>query len=149
MGCDIHPYAEQWIDGQWEALGWPDAFDGYPRTGPFDWRIYTVFAWLADVRNSFSIQPISQPRGLPSDISDRVRSEYFEDAHSASWLSVRELLDYDYDQPLNVDLPRLMPDCDCGKSYRNFLGESFHRDLKLLAKLEELAPTRVVFWFDS
>ena len=58
MGCDIHSFTEKRNKGnnKWEVL------EGL---NPFDWRSYSVFAFLADVRNYDHCEPISQPKGLP------------------------------------------------------------------------------------
>lgn len=64
-------------------------------------RNYMLFSVLADVRNySDRVKPIDLPRGLPDDVSLEVKrkSDYDGvDGHSHSWLTLRELLDYDWD----------------------------------------------------
>lgn len=75
-------------------------------------RRYDLFAILADVRNGYGFAgvltgkgfvPISQPRGLPEDVDPKTgwNEEYndhdFGD-HSFSWLTLKELLDYDWAQ---------------------------------------------------
>lgn len=39
-------------------------------------RHYGMFAKLADVRNDWNIQPISEPRGIPEDITSEVLAKY-------------------------------------------------------------------------
>lgn len=68
-------------------------------------RSYALFAMLADVRNNYNYKPICQPKGLPADISDVVRREadrWGDDGHSHSWLTLQELLAYDWDQTATV-----------------------------------------------
>lgn len=67
MGCDIHLYVEGRKRGttSWQPYG-----------GRFSERIYGMFAKLADVRNYSGITPISQPRGVPSDVSWSVKNDY-------------------------------------------------------------------------
>jgi hypothetical protein len=36
-------------------------------------RNYSLFALLANVRNSAGVKPISEPRGLPEDVSEIVK----------------------------------------------------------------------------
>lgn len=75
----------------------------------YDGRNYTLFALLADVRNGIYskfynepatgryIEPISEPRGLPDDVSTEVleASNFWTwDAHSRSYFTLKELQDY-------------------------------------------------------
>jgi hypothetical protein len=112
MGCDIHMRAEVRRDGRWEAVG--EIFDCWWREGektaePYGNRNYRLFAMLADVRNGYGFagvptgsgfKPISDSRDFPDDLSPAIR-EWAEDGrdwgHSFSWLSLRELRDYDWD----------------------------------------------------
>lgn len=76
-------------------------------------RNYDLFGMLADVRNGTGFAgcgtgdgfvPISQPRGLPNDVSEYVKGESDEwggDGHSHSWLTVKDLVDYDWTQKTN------------------------------------------------
>lgn len=159
MGCDIHSYVEQRVSNGWTRAHW-GVTDKYGECEPFRDRIYAVFGWLADVRNYSAVPPISKPRGLPGDVSPDVLREYEEwglDAHSASWLSVDELLAFDYIE--TFEDRRVTRGNDGGVtaepgdgrlvSYREFLGHSFFEDLERLAEFNKVAPTRVVFWFDN
>lgn len=167
MGCDIHTYVEQRESDGWVRVEWNGGIDryGYTVTEPFDWRDYGMYGWLADVRNSSAVPPISQPRGLPDDVSAQVRLHHEEwgwDAHSASWLTVDELLAFDYEAtfedrryrkqvgPKSWDGAATAEPGD-GKSttYREFLGSQFFDDLAGLNTLNKVKPTRVVFWFDN
>jgi len=144
MGCDIHCYAER----RGEADGWEPVLG----PEPFDDRCYAWFAFLAGVRNYSAIKPISMPRGLPDSVSLEVKREFLrwgDDAHSASWLSLSELLEFDYGQ--TVEDRR-----DCGstlpagqgrkQTYREFLGIRFFQELEAL-RLRGVQ--RIVFWFDN
>lgn len=76
----------------------------------YDGRCYDDFAILADVRNGHGFagiktgegfNPISAPRGLPSNATDYVKAraqEMGEDGHSHSYLTLKDLLDYDWEQ---------------------------------------------------
>jgi hypothetical protein len=174
MGCDIHPLAQKrGADGKWQAVMDSRFAEGYH---PFNWRSYGLYGWLAGVRNYSDVPPISEPRGYPADF-DPEHWDSWSTAksgtepewggpdyismgdHSASWLSVEELLAYDYDQTIE-DLrisKQIAPNIFSGgvtgvpgegklQSLRDFLGESFFKDLALL---QELGATRVVFSFDS
>lgn len=105
MGCDIHMHVEykldtkkQWCCGDYFRLNYlgritPD----YTRVDFFDTRNYTLFAVLANVRNYGHTEYVDDPRGLPDDLSDYVRYAYETwqfDAHSCSYLTLKELIDF-------------------------------------------------------
>jgi hypothetical protein len=153
MGCDIHTFAERRTEDGWVVV------DGWE---PFRNRNYSVFGFLAGVRNYSEVPPIAQPRGLPADASDRVKRSHDDwgfDGHSASWLSIDELLAFDYeatmeDRRVNRQVGPNHWDgsctCEAGEgrqmTYRAFLGVGFFRDL---AMLFEAGVDRIVFWFDN
>jgi len=114
MGCDLHEHFKIWTDGGWKRiqmlleLDWntstpeEEAYWGLPL---FIGRDYDLFAVLAGVRNRRNVRPIASCRGLPDDVSEEVREAWnraqsFPEVHSASWLSLHELLTFDWDQPL-------------------------------------------------
>lgn len=97
MGCDIHCYVEVKKDGNWK----------FNKELDLD-RNYNLFACLADVRNcrgfagcktGDGFTPLSGPKDLPVDCSDKVRKESYGwsgDGHSHSYLTLSELLNKDY-----------------------------------------------------
>src|SRR5271154_3790897 len=111
MGCDIHPYAEVRVKGQWKRL----------RVHIPNNRNYYAFSVLAGVRNGFgfagvvtgeTVKPIAEPRGLPKDRAT-FKSQHGDDSyddpeyvsfgdHSYSWVTLRELLDYDLERPITI-----------------------------------------------
>ena len=155
MGCDIHAFAERRTEsGAYEFIELDDP--------PFDVRSYGLFAFLAGVRNYSDIQPLAEIRGCPDDASDYVkveRDDWEYDGHSHSWLSIDELLAFDYDsftedRRVTQRMPGGWIDCAAtadpgdGKqtTYRNFLGQWFFEELN---RLKESKVDRVVFWFDN
>jgi hypothetical protein len=96
MGCTIIGVVERRVNGAWER---------YDYEFPGD-RNYDVFAILADVRNglgfaavktSDGFEPISLPRGLPVDGTMGLENDPDRDLfHSGSWLTLREILEYDW-----------------------------------------------------
>lgn len=153
MGADIHSWTEVREHGAWVAVPYAPFEDG---------RSYRIFGFLADVRNYSHSPVIAAPRGLPHDMSDRVREALDWDYHSESWLSLRELLTYDYDQviwdrrvtkqtgPRSWDGAAL---ADEGEGthlpLRDFLGQRFFDTLAVLARFGEPDDVRIVFGFDS
>jgi len=108
MGCDIHPYVESRVDGEWQTADkWtPCSYaDGALRIAfndeVYSGRNYELFAILADVRNRFDLVPIGPLRGLPPDACPQVREAcegWDGDGHSHSWFTLAELLAYDWAQ---------------------------------------------------
>jgi hypothetical protein len=121
MGCDIHAYLEvkrySYDDDKRENGIWVNADKWtvdeshiqYPEDYPnrfhidYDDRIYSgrnycLFAVLANVRNYWDeIKPISNPKGLPVDVSDETKQQsddYGCDGHSHSYLTLKEILEY-------------------------------------------------------
>ena len=100
MGCDIHSYVEHrnregnWVPIQMQVrYGTWDGKDGCRDVYPVDIRNYQLFGILAGVRFC-PADPIVEPRGIPSDVSDYVRGKYEEnedDWHTPSWYSLYEL----------------------------------------------------------
>lgn len=102
MGCDIHGVLQsrfKRVDGS--VSSWMDECEIE------DTRHYLKFAYLANVRNYYSVTPISEPRGLPEDFEMK-QSGYEVDTHSLwghdvwmgdhsySWLTLDEIRDHDY-----------------------------------------------------
>ncbi|QXC59358.1 hypothetical protein KSP35_13190 [Aquihabitans sp. G128] len=145
MGCDIHMWVETFgEDDAWavvrpadvglEPRGWNDddgfeQYDGGWDTG----RDYLIFAALAGVRNSYEVEPIASPRGLPGDLSQAVAADaagWLGDGHSYSWLSLGEVTAYDWDR-----FAERQP------------AQWLARLTDALASVR--TPVRLVFWFDN
>lgn len=141
MGCDIHTNVEVKNNGIWENINFE----------PFDWRSYNMYALLADVRNDGSIKPMFEPRGLPNDVSLDIYEEHKEwgyDAHSSSYLTLRELTEYDYSEPhINQD-DDLITEDDIYTPIK-FLNERYFNDIEKMKEYGDLDDVRVVFWFDN
>lgn len=177
MGCDIHSFAERKRNGKWEKVGehfslgeWEKEYYKKEKgENPFDWRSYSMFAFLANVRNYDHCEPISEPKGIPNDVCDEIKSEYEDwesDAHSSSYLTLKELLEFDYDKVFwNRRISRTTYNENGGSftngaalaeegegtvlSYRENLGEFFFIHLKELEELGSPDEVRIVFWFDN
>lgn len=118
MGCDIHFFVERrdttinrWVS----ADSWEMEDDGRTQYVPYQKeyyndRNYNLFAILADVRNGRGFAgddmgdgfvPVSMPKGLPGNVSANVEAcakRWNGDGHSHSWLTIRELMEYDWTQ---------------------------------------------------
>lgn len=103
MGCDIHIRLEHRLDGKWHKLD-ADVHEDFGN------RNYNLFGIMADVRNGTwgdKLPPIAAPRGFPSDMSEPVIDAEDEATgwlgdHSFSWVTLRELQEYDWDAPLQM-----------------------------------------------
>lgn len=110
MGCDIHLYIEVKGEDGWSELTVPIFKDPYEAITkkesyshrPDTYRNYSLFALLADVRNTNQlIQPIKPQEGLPPDISEELKAEYEPgslDWHSATYYTLDELLEYEWNK---------------------------------------------------
>lgn len=184
MGCDIHTLAEvrNKKTGKWEIVKGTFTSDYHPASQkksdhPFDWRNYSIFAFLANVRNYDHSQCLSEPKGLPKD-SEYLNKIIDEDSgyggkitkradlmdrgyHSFSFLTLKELLDFDYEKTFEnrritkMEAPnfingRALAEEGEGKiiSYRENLGKMFFIHLEELKSLGSPEDVRVVFWFD-
>lgn len=81
MGCDIHLHTEVKINGIWHHY-----------TAPSMDRNYQLFGKMAGVRGSEP--PVSEPKGLPSDMSTLTAfcyADWESDAHNMSWLNAEEI----------------------------------------------------------
>lgn len=140
-----------------------------------DDRDYNWFALLAGVRNHINIDPISNPRGSPVDVSVKVAKEivHWGLEYAYSWLTYEDFLDYNWNNVF-YDENVTVIDRETGKVVRYVestqrncpdLYECRHlphvsKDLittewaHFLNKIDSLSlkygpeNVRIVFWFD-
>lgn len=192
MGCDIHIFAEIKKEGKWlrnEKKIFPDWNDKKTDT-PFDWRSYGMFGFFADVRNYSGTPVLAEPRGLPNDseylnaLMDKPTSHnygYFDNGvaetqkqdiecdpnyHSLSYLTLKELIDFNYDTTFEdlryTKTTRTPSGCVFSngaaiaekgkveiKTIKEFLGEGFFDELDRLKTLGEPDDVRIIFYFDN
>ena len=149
MGCDIHVCIEKRVDGVWQFVG-SDAWDNNPDREHWDiWRDYDLFAILGGVRNGFGVAgirtgsgftPIAIGRGLPADRDPR--TEPLGD-HSDSWVTLRELIDFDWSQTT------LHAGAETPKTYRECVRYWLDDYIPKLHAVGEPDDVRLVFNFDS
>jgi hypothetical protein len=164
MGTDIWAFAEVRRDGVWQWVRgvFPDA-DPREVDEVFPNRSYALFGFLADVRNYSRSPVIAEMRGMPFDISAGLYDQHPDEY--GSWLSLAELLAYDYDQvfwdrrvtrttfnPVSggsvTDGAALAEEGEGEHvTLREFLGEGFFARLDRLAELGAPEDVRIVFWF--
>lgn len=185
MGCDIHLFIEKRVDGKWEPVKGGNPYFGIwadePKESYNGWfynsRNYSLFAVLAGVRNNYDIKPIAEPKGLPTDISDIVKTDSDRwdcDGHSHSWLTLKELLDYDINKTITVKgmispvqyaslNQGITPTSWCGwtnqedyinaewqEALNNFVEFFWKENVpQLQALTDNPEDIRIVFWFDN
>lgn len=120
MGCDIHMFVEyktgegKWINGDYFKRNIyfkenDESEDEDYRENEFSVielhgdRNYSLFSTLAKVRDySGKVIPVAEPKYLPDDMSSFVKKEakgWEGDAHSHSWLTLKELKEYQSKSP--------------------------------------------------
>ena len=157
MGCDIHTRIEylnkenEWVCG--------DFYRHNPYYGVYDNEPYAVvevcgdrdylfFAMLADVRNYDDVPYIDDPRGIPDDVCEEVKEDYEgweDDAHSASWFTLKELIEWNHHAPPMERNPitHLIEEL---KRRGEELNLWWDDDETMMERADRL---RFVFWFDN
>ena len=200
MGCDIHCYVE--VEHSYESSGkkklywrkvgnffkykyykksdFPDEYNNKFSDEPQIGRNYDLFSILANVRNGTwgeDIKPISEPRGLPEDVSDEIKKlsdEWDCDGHSHSYLSLDEIKKFDWHnkkikhsafvserQKNEYEKTGKAPTyysawsssgvkIEWEESIAESIGGYFLKEIMPeLEKLEKWGKVRIVFWFDN
>ena len=127
MGCDIHVYVEAKHNDKWEHLTRVEDAG----------RSYSMFAMMANIYNDGGIEPISEPRGLPADVTTETAKHYSsEEYFGASWLSDGEiaLLRDRYAEYMKKEYGDVESDIT-----RDYFGIVYPNSQEL----------RLVFWFDN
>ena len=138
MGCDIHIHIEVQINGDWHHYNHPKVL-----------RDYSLFSKMAGIRGEED--PISEPKGLPEDISFTTRfdAEHWGiDGHSHSYLGQNEI----------KQLREWMENQDQYKEkffpLEQMFGFLFGNSLNGISEYPNEYPpgvedARIVFWFDN
>lgn len=138
MGCDIQLHTEIKIDGKWEHYSQPRIK-----------RSYELFNIMAGIRGGInSPEPISQPKGLPNDLSITTKFCYDleeDDAHSMSWFNAEEiskLCDWYNIKPIISSIEYDVLGYFFGNGW-----DQFHKWPEEVP--EGIEDVRFVFWFDN
>lgn len=147
MGCDIHPFVF--------------AGDKYLESVvPWTGRSYRKFAFLAGVRNYSGLPPMPWwGRGI-GDMKGVSEYRYTDmDYHSTTWVSLDELLQFDYSVEMEDRRVTVGGDGGCTAepgggermTYRVFLGQTdFFEDLDVLKVLQAgMGKVRIHYAFDN
>ena len=159
MGCDIHLFIEykENTSNNWWCFG--------SEINPG--RNYSIFAHLCGVRNYHNIKPITEPRGLPDDVSFDVLSantycmsdhkdcgdDFIYKPEAIKLILKGYAKPYGNDRIVRPDwhshswatakeLNQVLKEINCNAEWEVVLA--------ILKKFEELGKdTRIVFWFDN
>lgn len=136
MGCDISLKVEVKVKGKWLLFN-------QPRVD----RNYELFEKMAGVRGDVS-NAISEPKGLPDDISEGTKLVYEyekDDAHSESYLTLLEigLLEKWYEEQAYEGTSRWF------NSQFGYLFGNGYNDTDELNDPPIIEDVRFVFWFDN
>ena len=154
MGCDIHCNLEHrrntesdWYDidlyKKNKYFGEDDEPE-YWKVSLYNRRSYFLFGLLAGVRN-YEVEPISQPRGIPDDVSESIKECYNKwgnDAHTPSWYTLYELK-----KAQNTLDEQVLQELIDAIELRYIQSENYGYK-KTLTEDEE-KRIRLVFWFDN
>lgn len=166
MGCDIHSFVEVRKDGKWEVktgdvfplTGWDLEWSlkngrGTHTSHPFDWRSYGMFGFLANIRNYSHSPVIQEPTyEVPVDASEEIKDKFIgSDRHTHSYLTLRQLAEYDYDQTFLDQRIQSRNSDDQPETVvlRDFLGKEFFDQIEVMKTLGDLDDVRVIFCFDN
>lgn len=170
MSCDIYSFAEVRENGKWQYVTENcfcncDAFDNYP----FSSRQYKLFGFLANVRNDAECLFFEQ-KGFPDDseyLNEIIKSDYddsyiprkkyLEESNyyfDFSYLTLKELLDFDYSQQFeNQKIKKIKKSYDyvegtAWTSVEDFLSNTdLFETIEVLKELGRSEDVRVVFHF--
>lgn len=141
MGCDIHLHTEVKINGEWHHYSAPSVD-----------RQYMLFAKMAGVRNSYDIEPLALPRGIPDNatfITKFDSDRWGGDGHSHSYLTAPEIHELVLWLKNQVKYFMLHP-CWEGDTFGYVFGNHFSDFTKYpVDNPEGLEDIRFVFWFDN
>ncbi len=158
MGMDNSTWIETRVNGKWQKAEIMDGHDDDKMCGfPFEWRNYTMYAFLSDGTNS-RVKNLPTGdwayRSYPDDsewlnekpadtwYGETRRAQMMDDGNDFghSWVLLAELLAFDYDQLW--ESPR------GPETVRDNLGEMFFTHLELLKAYGAPDDVRVVYCFN-
>ena len=169
MGCDIHLYAEQRINGKWHLVKtFESIHTDATNVDKKHWRVmmrasgrnYSFFAALAGVRNYDGIDA-PEPKGLPDDVSEltAIYSDgYGSDGHSRSWSTAEEFarafFEHHLSQEEQAELTAKKLKCDTDMTaaiLERFVGIDVPYEYNSSTGLCEYKfdDLRFVYWFDN
>lgn len=142
MGCDIHLHIEIKLNGRWEHFGCPNID-----------RNYSLFSKMAGIRQVVGVAAITQPKGLPKDLTciTQFDADYWkDDRHGESWLDKHEIVQLsNFLEGMSTGSTKNY-DLECDILHCYLFGNSFAGLSKYPGECREgVSDVRFVFWFDN
>lgn len=172
MGTDIHCFVERkmyrrgetdwsgkWISiDKWTKSSWAILYperDESPvwvvesNDMVFKDRNYALFAILANIRNSENMPYISEPRGLPEDVSEEIRLQIkYGEYHSTTWFTADELLEFNWNQTFEYEDETMGGEKFIDSINYMECGSAFLDVVKSLVGRKEPSDIRIIITFD-
>ena len=160
MGCDIHTFVERTrnpctpkdITSYQRSDFEGESHRFYTTSYVLDDRNYSYFYQLAGVRGrSNDRHYLSEPRGLPDDVSEGIKQEYEEwgdDAHSASYATLQELITF-VGEVKSKQLKELLLEEDTTDLSHMEKVIEYLKDKAKQEHTNDYNNIRIVFWFDN
>lgn len=136
---------------RFSATKWNKLEPNHPRLHQqYTQRNYVLFSVLANVRNDPPALPfIDELRGIPDDASGEIQECYErwgQDAHSETWLTLDEILNWEHwDDPVRDDIRPTMNTIK--KQCKDFWQITVQQLIKLANGKPE--TVRCIYWFDN
>lgn len=145
MGCDIHGWIEV-RQFEFDPKYWTTAVNA----GMLLDRNYDMFGCLFGVRNYTNFKPIANNRGVPDDVSKKVRKEIDDwagDGHSHSYITYEEMKRINWEEEAEDYDGRIHEYNLDGRMVSKFewCSSLTEEDLKTLAKEKVLKKDKWIF----
>jgi hypothetical protein len=159
VGSDIRSCTEvRNAVGQWEYVPYSPFSGG---------RSYAIFGFIGDERNYSHSPVLASYRDVPQDATPETRALFYDEYgpvgyHGINWLSLKEMLDYDYEQVFwdrrvtkqtadNVWDGAALAEEGEGRhvTMREFLGRWYFDVLSVLRRFGYSEDVRIIFGFSS
>lgn len=149
MGTYLYAYCEKRVNGEWQACTVQNRASKMRYSFQiWDFQNYTVFGWLANVRNDAQIPPLSEKRGFPEGVSKEIQTIYdnLEWGPYPSWVSLKELTEFDYEQEFENHRDNKVKNV---MKIKDIFGQVWWTDLfAMMKEVYNPEDIRIVFWFD-
>ncbi|MWC30400.1 hypothetical protein [Paenibacillus sp. MMS18-CY102] len=144
---------DKWTKSDWAIL-YPEK--NYPiwnvefEDMVFTERNYDLFAILANQRNSENMPYISDPRGLPEDVSPEIPLQIRNlECHSTTWFTAKELFEFNWNQVFEYEDENMAGE----KIYEsvNYMecGYSFLESINRVVGRKDPAEIRIIITFNN
>lgn len=175
MGTDIHCFVEEkciapkinetdrtgkWISiDKWTKSSWailyPERDEGpiwkvERKDMVFTERNYDLFAILANQRNCENLPYISDPRGLPENVSPEIPLQIIVlEGHSTTWFTAKELFEFNWNQVFEYEDETMDGEKINGSVNYMECGRTFLEAVNRLVGRKNSSDIRLIITFDN